>query len=476
MVNVTRRLASMPDLLEEDISIANRSSETLRKSLGQHGYQLVDTPMLELTELFLRKSGGGLASQMYTFIEPGGERVSLRPEFTAAIIRMFLERSEKEVVPVRWQYVGPVFRYLREQSTGLRQFTQIGAELIGADGPYPDAEILALSCESLQALPLGELGLSIGNVGIVQALLNQFNVSERVSNFLLNSLSELRKGNSGVKNVMEQARRLGILVDKDSLTAVNTVSLNTELENLTRHLLAEPTTQSVGVRSVEEIRTRMLWKMRLSDSPDNVESCFAFARSLSMLHGQPESVLQNLRQLITTHGLEPVGLDDLNTTINVFRSHNLENVRLQLDFALVGKLSYYSGLVFEIRTLAEDTQSVLGGGGRYNDLIRALGGSKDIPALGFAYNLEQIVDSLRQDLIKETHRKPTLILVIPGTTQSYNHALRVARGLRQSGNSVEVSSVNPKWSAQKVYAKRRNIDTIVTVGSNGETQQYSISN
>ena len=168
MVNITRRLASMPDLLEEDISISNHSSETLRKSLGQHGYQLVDTPMLELTELFLRKSGGGLASQMYTFVEPGGERVSLRPEFTAAIIRMFLGRSEKEVFPVRWQYAGPVFRYLREQSTGLRQFTQIGAELIGADGPYHDAEILALSCESLQTLPLGELELSIGNVGIVQ--------------------------------------------------------------------------------------------------------------------------------------------------------------------------------------------------------------------------------------------------------------------------------------------------------------------
>ena len=174
--------------------------------------------------------------------------------------------------------------------------------------------------------------------------------------------------------------------------------------------------------------------------------------------------------------MKPVGLDDLNTAINVFRSNNLKNVRVQLDFALVGKLSYYSGLVFEIRTLAEDTQSILGGGGRYNDLIRALGGSEDVPALGFAYNLEQIVDSLRQNLIKETHRKRTSILVIPATTQSYDHALRVARKLRQSGNSVEVSSVNPKWSVQKVYAKRRNIDTIVTVGSNGETQQYSISN
>jgi histidyl-tRNA synthetase len=220
----------------------------------------------------------------------------------------------------------------------------------------------------------------------------------------------------------------------------------------------------------------MLWKMRLSDSPENVESCFTFAHSLSMLHGQPESVIQDLGQLITTHGLKPVGLDDLNTTINVFRSHNLENVRVQLDLALVGKLSYYSGLVFEIRTIAEGAQSVLGGGGRYNDLIQALGGSKDVPAVGFAYNLEQIVDSLRQDSINETDRKSTLILVIPTTTQSYDHALRVARKLRQSGNSVEVSLVNPKGSVQKVYAKQRNIDTIVTVGSNGETQQHSISN
>ena len=95
--------------------------------IGSYGYQFVDTPILEPTELFLRKSGGELASQMFSFLDPASSPLSLRPEFTAPLMLRYLENSKEVDLPVRWQYAGPVFRYDGGSPKSSGQFTQIGA-------------------------------------------------------------------------------------------------------------------------------------------------------------------------------------------------------------------------------------------------------------------------------------------------------------------------------------------------------------
>ena len=162
-VETSRRLPGMTDLVEDELELLDGTQRALQLCLTRHGYRMVDTPMLEPTELFLRKSGGELASQMYSFVEPGGHRVSLRPEFTSAVIRLFIDRSEAAVLPVRWCYAGPVFRHdARGAAESPRQFTQVGAELIGAAGPYADAEVMGLACQGLTGVGLDGLRLVVG--------------------------------------------------------------------------------------------------------------------------------------------------------------------------------------------------------------------------------------------------------------------------------------------------------------------------
>ena len=84
----------------------------------QQGYQAVHTPLLEQTELFVRKSGGDLVNSLYTFQDPGGNTVSLRPEFTSSVIRHYVEVADTLRGPVRWQYGGPVFRYETDAGEG----------------------------------------------------------------------------------------------------------------------------------------------------------------------------------------------------------------------------------------------------------------------------------------------------------------------------------------------------------------------
>ena len=111
-----------------------------------YGYDAIDTPFLEPTEMFLRKGGGEMASQIYSFIDPGGNPVSLRPEFTSSILRWCLEEDRLAMLPLRVQYGGPVFRY-RRQGDEYRQFHQAGVELIGSSDPRADAEALMLACQ-----------------------------------------------------------------------------------------------------------------------------------------------------------------------------------------------------------------------------------------------------------------------------------------------------------------------------------------
>ena len=85
--------------------------ERLGDLFGSFGYSHLETPILEPTDLFLRKSGGALASRIYSFTDPGSNSVTLRPEFTSSIMRHYLEHAGDTQLPVRLQYAGPVFRY-----------------------------------------------------------------------------------------------------------------------------------------------------------------------------------------------------------------------------------------------------------------------------------------------------------------------------------------------------------------------------
>ena len=109
--NTVSRLQGMHDLSEDAWRLKQGLQDRLCQLLSSYGYQLLETPVLEPTELFLRKSGGELASQLYSFTDAGSNAVSLRPEFTSPIMRHYLENVDAISLPARWQYSGPVFRF-----------------------------------------------------------------------------------------------------------------------------------------------------------------------------------------------------------------------------------------------------------------------------------------------------------------------------------------------------------------------------
>jgi histidyl-tRNA synthetase len=145
------------DIVGEDALRHRRVVETGRAVAARYGYGEIAVPVFEFTEVFARTLGDTsdiVTKEMYTFEDRGGERITLRPEFTAGVARALISGSLGQSLPIRLFCSGPVFRYERPQKGRLRQFHQIDVELLGAPEPQADVEVITIGRRILEALGL----------------------------------------------------------------------------------------------------------------------------------------------------------------------------------------------------------------------------------------------------------------------------------------------------------------------------------
>lgn len=163
-----RALRGTKDILPGEIRKWRLAEERARSTFGRYGFVEIRTPILEAYDLFARGVGEStdiVNKEMYV-LERGEERVALRPENTAPVVRAYLENGlQHDPRAERLFYIGPQFRYERPQKGRQRQFHQIGVEVIGEDQPAADAEILQMVLEYLDSLRLPDLTLHLNSVG-----------------------------------------------------------------------------------------------------------------------------------------------------------------------------------------------------------------------------------------------------------------------------------------------------------------------
>ena len=151
--------------------------EFVRDSLiapaSKAGYQLIELPVFEDTELFKRGVGEStdvVSKEMYTFEDRGGRSITLRPEGTAGVMRAVIEHGlDRGQLPVKVWYSGQFFRAERPQAGRYRQFYQVGIEAIGLDDPAIDAEVIAIADAGFKTLGLKKYRLEITSLGDAQS-------------------------------------------------------------------------------------------------------------------------------------------------------------------------------------------------------------------------------------------------------------------------------------------------------------------
>jgi len=296
----------MQDLSEKQIRARQHVAKKLLGNLSLRGYEQVETPILEQSELYIRKSGGGLSARLYDFNEPGGFDVSLRPEITAAVLRIAIEDRESSRT-TRLMYEGPVFRYAAPddlEGDSTRQFDQLGAELIGPNAPEADGEIIAASLEGLEDIGIDSAYVVIGHVGIILDALEQVGVTERAKNFLVNAIPELKNGN--IDDVRNRAIELGFISDAivpDEQAEADRERLDSTIEQVMTEGIGVSLAQNTGSRSPEEIIARLSRKLSQAENPDQFGAALEMLAKLATVNGTVSESMQQVPQLLSDSGL-----------------------------------------------------------------------------------------------------------------------------------------------------------------------------
>jgi histidyl-tRNA synthetase len=162
-------IRGVKDILPDEIWKWQYIESVAHNIFSRFGFKEIRLPIFEDTRLFLRSIGEAtdiVEKEMYTFNDRSGDSITLRPEGTASVVRAYIEhKMYNPPSTLKMFYIGPMFRYERPQAGRLRQFNQIGVEVMGSSSPIVDAEVMTMVIEFFKELGLTEVSLEINSLG-----------------------------------------------------------------------------------------------------------------------------------------------------------------------------------------------------------------------------------------------------------------------------------------------------------------------
>jgi histidyl-tRNA synthetase len=381
----------MRDILAPESDRWRRFVEVFADIVGAAGYEQIILPLLEDVEVFKRvgEATDIVAKEMYEFTDLGGRHVALRPEQTASVCRAFVQH--RPTTPWKTWYAGPNFRYEKPQRGRYRQFDQVGIEVLGADDPYLDAEVIALGWRFFAALGLQQVTL------------------------LLNSLGEPADRHRYV----------------DALSA---------------HFPAAGDRLSADSRAtLERNALRVLDSKRPQDAP--------------LIAAAPQIADFWSKEAAEHFGVVRDALDALG-------------VPYVVEPRLVRGLDYYLRTTFEFAggTLGS-AQNAIGGGGRYDGLVEALGGPST-PGVGFAFGVDRTLLACDDEGVFPAVATPLDVFVVD--TTGGRQALLVTEQLRQAGISADRAYDGRSMKAQMKAANRSGAAVAVIIGDDELTSDTAV--
>ena len=371
----------MRDILPPESARWRRFNTVFADVVEAAGYGQLIPPLLEDLGVFTRLGDATdvVTKEMYDFVDKGDRRVALRPEMTAGVCRSFAQH--RPTTPWKTYYTGSNFRYEKPQRGRYRQFDQVGIEVLGADDPHVDVEVIALAWEFYRRLGLQHVRL------------------------IVNSLGEPDDRTRYV-----EALRVHFEAAGDALSAQSR-------ETLMRNPLRVLDSKREGDRAI------------IADAPriadfhtDDAAAHFA-------------EVCEGLRSLGIPFEVEP---------------------------KLVRGLDYYLRTIFEFQGGTLDSaQNALGGGGRYDGLVEALGGPPT-PGVGFALGIDRTLLACDDEGVFPPEPRALDAFVVDVT--GGREAVLLTAELRAAGLAVDRGFENRSMKAQMKLANRSGADAALIIG------------
>jgi len=372
--NKIKILRNFKDTDPSDLKLRREIELNSLNYLIGSGYINLDTPVIEPADLFFRKSLGSTSGNTYTFTDSQNQQVSLRPDFTASIMRYAFSNSKKiENNLGKYCYSGPVFRF--ENNNEPNQQYQIGAEYISEKKQGYESEVILDAIKCLQMNNINEFKINLGNVGIARKYLDKLGLNNSLVEFFLTNLKLFN-----LKNYEEE------LLSKAKFQ--NLIKSGKNTESLSKDEIKEKFSielqSNLGLRSQDEVVDRYFNKL----SNQVVE--YEFNESINKLKELLNIKLENInRNSFETE----LNFEDFKKLINSLLESGIQKNNICIDFSLTRNLAYYDGVVFDLIYKNE----LIGGGGKYDDLPKMLGYKSDYSCFGFAINISKLTDVYKNE-------------------------------------------------------------------------------
>ena len=450
METTQSRLSGTRDYAGGEAIALRQARASLEGVFQRYGYGLIDPPILEHAGPFLDRSGEDIRRRMYIFSDPGGQEVCLRPELTIPACRAWLQSRGAET-SARLAYMGPAFRYDPPGDAQYRQFYQAGVELIGeAPRAAADAEVLALSLEALEAGGVTDLAVTIGDNAIIEAFISGLAVDDA-------SKARLRR----IASRLDAPARLAALArargssapEHDELARLLSSIGGDRAETLLTEVFALVDLRHVGGRTPQEIVERLVTRTSQASFEGISAELIEGIAALLKIGGAPEKAMKTIADHFKALGirLDAGILDESAERLSLLAVYRGRSDDIAFHVGMHRELGYYTGFVFEVHARSSRAIGHLVGGGRYDNLLQALGAGTPTPAVGFAIDVDRV---LRATKAAEAPLPDAILIAEEGVRA--DAVARAAAALRAAGWNVETDfSQASEQAALRAAAKRK---------------------
>lgn len=389
----------------------------IRNVYEQFGFEPLTTPALEYRDVLFREQsettreifevrvrGRGTDDLTKT---PRSKPLGLRFDHTVPLARFVAQYAGEIQLPYKRYAIGPVWRPEKPQAGRYREFTQVDFDTIGSRSLVVDAEVVAVLCSVVNRVGISDYSAVFNSRVLLDAMAKEVGA----------------QGADQVTEVIRSWDKLG----KDEFADVP--------EKLTE----------VGLDSV------------------SIERFQAITRELQQVEGSNPDRVAGLRELFSAEDAL-VGLSEIERLLELIEAYGQEiSSRVVFTPSLARGFSYYTGPVFEMVT--GRSRNSFGGGGRFDNLIEALGGPS-LPATGASFGLERFVDLVEQEgSLRAAARSVQVYVTVFGQTGEWQLASVIAaQQIRQLGYSVELAAADESFKRQLAAADRKGAQLAVIIG------------
>lgn len=411
------------DFLPQEMIRRNYIFDTIKQVFHLYGFQPIETPAMENLSTLLGKYGEEGDKLLFRILNSGDylndlpgdflekretaavtSRISekgLRYDLTVPFARFVVQHRNDVVFPFRRYQIQPVWRADRPQKGRYREFYQCDCDVIGSDSLLNEAELVL----------------------IIDEIFSRFGIRTvtKVNN------RKVLAGIAGVIGYPERITDITVAIDK---------------------------MDKIGLEKVKE---ELSGKGISEDAIGKLEP-------ILLLKGTTREKIEFLKAILSSSATGMKGLDELETLFGYIDGFSLKN-ETELDLTLARGLNYYTGAIFEVKSLDETIGSICGGG-RYDDLTGVFG-MPGVSGVGVSFGAERIYDVMSWlDLFPRESRLLTQVLFINFGTTEEAYVLPLANRLRQQGIPAEVYPEPDKMKKQMNYAHRKEIPYVILAGEN----------